>query len=81
MLEELTDVTTLGDTSFIKHGKMTNKILPQLRDNNGTLPTLFNKIFDFRGITNAYIGNYLKPQLENSKRLIAFLKKEYDIED
>ena len=81
MLEELTDVTTLGDTSFIKHGKMTNKILPQLRDNNGTLPTLFNKIFDFRGITNAYIGNYLKPQLENSKRLIAFLKKEYDIEE
>lgn len=81
MLDEMADVTILGDTTFFKNGKMTNKPSPQLRYTNGTLPTLFNKIFDFRGITNAYAENNLKPQLENSKEIIAFLRKEYDIKD
>jgi hypothetical protein len=80
-LDELTDMTILGDTAFVLNGKMMNKPFPQLRDNNGKLPTFFNKIFDFRIITSAYADNFLKPQLENSKSLIAFLKKEYDIED
>jgi len=77
----LTDMTIIGDTSFVKNGKVKNKPLPQLRDRDGKLPTLFNKIFDFRLITNSYAEYYLKPQLENSKSLIAFLKKEYNIED
>jgi hypothetical protein len=80
-LDELTDMTILGDTYFINNGKMTNKPLPPLRDDNGKMPTLFNKIFDFRLITNSYAEYYLKPQLENSKSLIEFLKKEYDIKD
>jgi hypothetical protein len=80
-LDEMTDMTILGDTSFIINGRMTNKPFPRLRDNEGKLPTLFNKIFDFRIITNAYLENFLKPQLENSKSLIRFLKKEYDIQD
>jgi hypothetical protein len=74
-------MTILGDTSFIKNGKTTNKQFPQLRNNNGALQTLFNKIFDFGVITSSYNEYYLKPQLENSTNLIAFLKKEYDIED
>jgi len=80
-LDELTDMTILGDTSLIINEKMMNRPFPPLRDDDGKLPTLFNKIFDFRIITNAYVENFLKPQLENSKNLIAFLKKEYDIKD
>jgi len=77
----LADINVFGDTSFVKEGKMTNKPFPQLRDDNRKLQTLFNKIFNFRGITNSYVENFLKPQLENSKSLIAFLKKEYGIKD
>ena len=77
--DELTDVTVFGDTSFVKNGQMMSRPFPQLRDDNGKLPTLFNKIWDFSIVTSSYAENYLKPQLENSKRLIAFLKKEYRI--
>ncbi len=80
-LDEVTDMTVFGDTSYVKQGKMTNRPLPQLRGDNGQLPILFNKIFDFSIITSFYAGNYLKPQLENSKNLIAFLKREYDINE
>ncbi len=80
-LEELTDMTVFADSSFVKNGKMMNRPFPHLRDDNGKLATLFNKIFDFRQITNFYAEDYLKPQLENSKRLIAFLQKEYDIKE
>ena len=80
-LDELIDMTALGDTSLVKNGKMMNKPFPRLRDGDEKLPTFFNKIFDFRLITNAYAEDYLKPQLERSKRIIAFLKKEYDIQD
>ena len=81
MLDELTDMTVLGDTTFIKNGKMMNKSFPQLRVENGKLITFFNKIFVFKFITSSYIGNNLKPQLENSKRLIKFLKTKYSIEE
>jgi hypothetical protein len=74
-------MTIFEDTFFVKTGKMPNKPFPQLRDDNGELPTLFNKIFDFSVITSSYAENFVKPQLENSKNLIAFLKKEYDIKD
>ena len=80
-LDELTDMTVLMDTSFVKGGKMTNRPFPQLRDDNGKLPTFFNKIFDFSLIINSYVEDYLKPQLKRSKSLIAFLKKEYDINE
>ena len=80
-LDEVIDITVWGDTSFVKEGKMMNKQFPPLRDDNGKLPTLFNKLFVFKIITNAYTENYLEPQLENAKHLIAFLKKEYDIKD
>jgi hypothetical protein len=60
---------------------MTNKSFPVLRDENGKLRTFFNKIFDFVRITQSYADDFLVPQLENSKNLIEFLKKEYSIGD
>jgi hypothetical protein len=80
-LEDLTDITIITDTSFVKNGEMMNRPFPHLRDENGKLATLFNKIFDFRQITNFYTEDYLKPQLKNSKSIIAFLQKEYDIKE
>jgi hypothetical protein len=78
-LDELLDMTIFGDTTFVKNGKLIGKELPGLRNDNGQLRVFFNKIFDFKIITSSYAGNYLKPELENAKRLIAFLKKEYHI--
>ncbi len=80
-LDELTDMTVLGRYFFYKKGKMMNKPFPQLRVENGKLTTFFNKIFVFKVITNSYVENKLEPQLENSKRLIEFLKNKYDIQD
>jgi hypothetical protein len=80
-LDELTDMTVIGDTSFIKNGKMMNKPFPQLRTENGKSITFFNKLFIFKIITTSYVENDLKPQLENSKCLIEFLKKKYEIQD
>jgi hypothetical protein len=80
-LDELTDMSIILDSSFIKNGKMTNKSFPVLRDENGKLRTFFNKIFDFVRITQSYADDFLVPQLENSKNLIEFLKKEYSIGD
>ena len=66
---------------FHKKGKMMNKPFPRLGAENGKLTTFFNKILVFKISTNAYIGNNLEPQLENSKHLIEFLKNKYDIQD
>lgn len=80
-LDELTDITVLGDTSFIQKGRIMNKPFPQLRVENGKLTTFFNKIFVFKVITKDYVEDKLEPQLENSKRLLEFLKNKYDIHD
>ena len=80
-LDELADMTVLGDPTYVKDGKMMDKPFPQIRSENGKLPTFFNKIFVFSLITNSYVENNLRLQLENSTRLIEFLKTEYDIQD
>jgi hypothetical protein len=80
-LDELTDMTVLGDTAYVKKGKMMNRPFPQLRAENGKLTTFFNKIFVFDIITDSYVNNNLEPQLESSKRLIEFLKNKYEIQD
>ncbi|MFS8083795.1 MAG: hypothetical protein ACMG51_10105 [Ginsengibacter sp.] len=78
-LDEILDMTIFEDTTFVKNGTLTIKEFPKLRDDNGKIRTLFNKVFDFKIITNSYIENNLKPQLENAKNIITFLKKEYHI--
>jgi hypothetical protein len=79
-LEELGDMTAYGDSSYVRNGKMTDKPFPPLRTGNGNLPTFFSKVFDFRIVTSAYAELDLKPQLARAGSLIAFLKKEYAID-
>lgn len=74
-LDKLTDMTIFSDSSLATIEKRMSKSFPLLRDDSGKLTTFFNKIFDYSRITNAYAEYYLKPQLENSKSLIAFPKK------
>jgi hypothetical protein len=81
MLDEMTDITIYGDTTFIKQNKYTGKPLPAITGDSIALRKLYNKVFDFRIITNSYIQNNMQLQLENATRLIGFLKKEYDIDD
>lgn len=78
-LDELTDMTVFTDTTYIRGGKWSEKPLPLLNDPD-KLRVLFNKVFDFRIITNAYAEDYLAPELGKATRLIAFLKKEYNIQ-
>lgn len=80
MLEELTDLTVLTDTSYIKNGKLTDKPLPPLR-NDGKLPTFFNKVLAFREITRSYAEFSLKPQADHADRLLNYFKKEYQLND
>ncbi len=80
-LDEITDMTVFNDTSFVNHGKMSNKPLPALSADRNKLRVLFNKVFDFRIVTSSYVENNLQPELQNATRLISFLKKEYDIND
>jgi len=80
-LDELADMTILGDTSFIRNDKMMNKPFPPFQLEDGELTTFFNKIMIFRIITDAYVEDNLVPQLEHSKRLSAFLKNKYEIQD
>ncbi|HET7002693.1 MAG TPA: hypothetical protein VFI33_15320 [Puia sp.] len=80
-LDELTDMSLYADTSYMKNGKFTGKISPELNTDNKQLRTFFNKVFDFRVITSSYAESYLKPELDNATRLISFLKKEYGLED
>ncbi len=79
-LDELTDMTVFDDTSYIQGAKFTSKPLPPLND-TAKLRVLFNKVFDFRGITGSYAEHMLKPELASATRLIVFLKKEYGIEE
>jgi hypothetical protein len=81
LLDEINDMTVFGDSAFVKNGRMTDKPYPRLIGDSSKLRTFFNKVFDFRIITSSYAENNLQPQLENATRLIAFLKKEYDIKD
>ncbi len=77
-LDELVDMTVFSDSSFVRRGDFTASPLPPLND-TAKLRVLFNKAFDFRIITYSYIENNLAPELENATRLLAFLKREYDI--
>jgi hypothetical protein len=79
ILDEMTDMTIYGDTTFVNHNKFTGKPLPAVTGDSLALRKLFNKVFDFRNITSSYIQYHMRPQLENATRLIAYLKKEYDI--
>lgn len=80
-LDDLTEMSIFGDTSYMKNGKYTNKPFPEIVADSKELRTFFNKVYDFRIITSSYGGSMLKSQLENATRLISFLKKEYNIED
>ncbi|HVX26051.1 MAG TPA: hypothetical protein VHB70_06900 [Parafilimonas sp.] len=81
MFDEIMDLTAFNDTTLVNHNKFTGKPLPPLTGDSIKFRKLFNKVFDFRGITTGYIEFNMKPQLENATRLIAYLKNEYDIDE
>ncbi len=80
-LDELTDMSVFGDTTYFKDGIFSNKAFPEISADERQLRTLFNKAFDFSHITSSYANGMLKPQLDNAVRLLSFLKKEYRIEE
>lgn len=80
-LDGITDMSVFADTTYMKNEVFTSKLLPALDADNSQLRVLFNKVFDFRMITSSYGGLQLTKELANATRLIAFLKKKYDIQD
>jgi hypothetical protein len=80
-LDEITDLTVLIDTTYMKKGKLTDKTLPPLRNDGNKLPTFFNKVLAFRVITNSYEEYELEPQMDHAVSLLKYLKKEYHLNE
>ena len=75
---EILNYAIYYDSSFYKNGRLTDRPLPLLSDDPGKLRSLFNRV-DFEiGGTENYIDN-LQDRLPFAKRLIEYLKKEYNI--
>lgn len=66
------------DTSYYNQGNLTGKSLPFITDDPQKIKLLFNKVDFEMGATKNYIYN-LQLRLPFTARLIAFLKKEYDL--
>ena len=77
--QELLMSTWFEDTTYFKNDKFTNKELPLLTNDPQKIRIFFNKISYERGWTRNYISS-LTETLPYTTRLIAFLKKEYDVE-
>jgi hypothetical protein len=77
--QQLLDLSANEDTKYFDTSTgFKNVMLPLYLDNASSLPRFFNKI-DFEiGATRLYINNIQKV-LPYAERLIAYLKKEYDI--
>jgi hypothetical protein len=78
-MQELSVYTWYIDTTYYKHGAFTKKELPLLTDDQIKIKIFFNKISDERGWTRNYLDN-LQGRLPYAIRLIAYLKKEYELE-
>jgi len=78
--QQVLDLSSSNDTTYFDTSKgFKNKMLPLFEDNTSSLPRFFNKI-DFEiGATQNYIFN-IQRVLPYAERLIAYLKKEYDIQ-
>lgn len=77
--QQFLDFSALDSANYFDtaHG-FKNKMLPLYEDNASSLPRFFNKI-DFEiGATKFYMNN-IQRVLPYAERLIAYLKKEYDI--
>lgn len=78
-IDEVADVTVLGDTAYVNNGKILHKPFPSFRIEDGKMTTLFNKIFVFKLVTNSYVEDFLVKQLKSSNRLINFLRDKYNL--
>jgi hypothetical protein len=78
--QQLLDFSSLDSTTYFDTAHtLKNKLLPLYEDNPSSLPRFFNKI-DFEiGATKLYTMNIERVQ-PYAQRLIAYLKKEYDIQ-
>jgi hypothetical protein len=77
--QQLLDLLVTEDSNYFDTSTgFKNILLPLYEDSQSSLPRFFNKI-DFEiGATRLYINN-IKKVLPYAERLIAYLKKEYDL--
>ena len=78
--QQLLDLSASSNTAYFDTATgFKNVLLPLLTDNSSGIPRFFNKIYFEIGATQNYIYN-IQRVLPNAERLIAYLKKEYNIE-
>jgi hypothetical protein len=77
--QEILISTWFEDTTYFKNDEFTSKELLLLTNDPQKIRIFFNKISYERGWTRNYV-NSLAETLPYTTRLIAFLKKEYDME-
>ena len=77
--QQVLDLSALNDTTYFDTSTgFKNVMLPLYEDNAASLPRFFNKIHFEIGATQNYINN-IQRVLPFTERLIAYLKKEYNI--
>ena len=78
--QQLLDLSVSEDSTYFDTSTgFKNVMLPLYEDNQSSLPRFFNKIDFESGATQNYINN-IQRILPYTERLIAYLKKEYDLE-
>ena len=76
---EVLDYTVFVDTAYWNKGSRSRDLLPLLAEDRRTQRFMFNKIEFEVGATKNYLTN-MRDRIPFMKRMIAYLKKEYDIE-
>jgi hypothetical protein len=78
--EQVFDVTTLLDTTYIKNGDVLDKIPPPVTTDKEKLKLYFNKAVGTVVSSKGYLER-LEIQLDYAKQLIRYLRNEYHLED
>lgn len=76
---EVLDYSIFFDTAFWNGGSRSRDLLPLLAEDRRSLHVMFNKIEFEVGATKNYLNN-MRDRAPFMARIIAYLKKEYDIE-
>ncbi len=79
-LEQTFDITILLDTTYTKDRKLSDKLPPAVTTDKEKLKLYFNKVIALLVSSGDYL-KYLKVQSNYARSLIAYLTKEYHLED
>jgi hypothetical protein len=78
--QEMIDLSVMRDTSYIKKGAFTDKLLPMISIEPRQKLLFNNKMVFYEGVLKNY-NRVLQTMLDYATRLLVFLERKYDIKD